>query len=409
MKNLVLAFVCIVSCTLVSAQTTKKEMAPGYYVVVGAYADTKESIAQQYVENLSKQGYTNAGYGFNTIRGMFFVYLNNYTTLKESLRQMAGARKEKFANAWVRVIPGVIGSSTPAEVMKPIPQSEIQKTQSPEEKAGTTQDLPVQHSAVEIAADSSLAGVRDNEEIKQYAHMTLGNTEVFLSLYNARNNRIVDGDVQVIDTERSRAIMKVKGNEYLILPDPKSKSGQLTLICDVFGYRKIQEEINYPTPLADTVKPYIELMGTTMVVNFDLVRYHTGDITPLYNVYFYNDAALMLPDSRYELNNLLQMMQENPKYRIRLHGHTNGNYHGKIMTIGEDKNFFSLKGAKESIGTAKELSEARAQVIKDFLVVNNIDASRVEVKAWGGKRPLYDKNNVNAKKNVRVEVEIVEE
>lgn len=409
MKNLVSAFLCFLSCTLVSAQTTKKEMVPGYYVVVGAYADTKESIAQQYAENLTKQGYTNAGYGFNTIRGMFFVYLNNYTTLKESLRQMAGARKEKFANAWVRVIPGDIGSSTPAAVMKPIAQSEIQKTQSPEEKAGTTQEPPVQHSAVEIAADSSLAGVRDNEEIKQYAHMTLGNTEVFLSLYNARNNRIVDGDVQVIDTERARAIMKVKGNEYLILPDPKSKSGQLTLICDVFGYRKIQEEINYPTPLADTVKPYIELMGTTMVVNFDLVRYHTGDITPLYNVYFYNDAALMLPDSRYELNNLLQMMQENPKYRIRLHGHTNGNYHGKIMTVGEDKNFFSLKGAKESIGTAKELSEARAQVIKDFLVENKVDPSRIEVKAWGGKRPLYDKNNVNAKKNVRVEVEITEE
>jgi len=384
-------------------------MAPGYYVVVGAYADTKETIAQQYAENLSKEGFATAGYGFNTIRGLYFVYLNNYTNLKESLRQMANARKGKFANAWVRVVPGDIGSSTPAEVMKPIAQSEIQKTQSPEEKKNATPEPPMQNSIVEMAADSSLAGVKDNEEIKQYAHMTLGNTEVFLSLYNARNNRIVDGEVQVIDAERSRPIMRVKGNEYLILPDPKSKSGQLTLICDVFGYRKIQEEINYPTPLADTVKPYIDLMGTTMVVNFDLVRYHTGDITPLYNVYFYNDAALMLPESRYELNNLLQMMQENPKYRIRLHGHTNGNYHGKIKTVGEDNNFFSLKGAKETVGTAKELSEARAQVIKDFLVTNNVDPSRVEVKAWGGKRPLYDKNNVNAKKNVRVEVEMIAE
>jgi outer membrane protein OmpA-like peptidoglycan-associated protein len=251
--------------------------------------------------------------------------------------------------------------------------------------------------------------VSDNEEIVQYPVMTLGNTEVFLSLYNARNNRIVDGDIDVIDTERSRLITKVKGNEYLVLPDPKSKSGQLSLICESFGYRKIQQEINYPLPLADTIKPHIDLMGTTLVINFDLVRYHKGDIGTLFNVYFYNDAALMLPESKYELNSLLQLMNENPNYRIRLHGHTNGNYSGKILSIGEDKNFFSLEGASQGIGTARDLSRNRAEVIRDYLISNGVDASRMEVKAWGGRRPLFDKNSTNAKRNVRVEVEILAE
>lgn len=239
--------------------------------------------------------------------------------------------------------------------------------------------------------------------------MTLGNTEVFLSLYNARNNRIVNGEVQVIDTDRSRLITNVKGNEYLVLPDPKSKSGQLTLVCESFGYRKIQQEINYPLPLADTVKNYIELMGTTLVIDFDLVRYHKGDIATLYNVYFYNDAALMLPESTYELNSLLQLMEENPKYKIRLHGHTNGNYHGRILSAGPEKKFFSLDGAHESTGSAKDLSYKRAEVIKDYLVSKGIDPMRMEIKAWGGKRPIYDKNSVNAKKNVRVEVEMLDE
>jgi outer membrane protein OmpA-like peptidoglycan-associated protein len=201
----------------------------------------------------------------------------------------------------------------------------------------------------------------------------------------------------------------VKGNEYLLLPDPKSKSGQLTLICEAFGYRKIQQEINYPLPLADTVKPYIDLMGTTLVINFDLVRYHKGDIATLYNVYFYNDAALMLPESKFELGSLLQLMSENPKYKIRLHGHTNGNYTGKILTVGPDKNFFSLDGAQQGMGSAKDLSRGRAEVIRDFLVSNGVNATRMEIKAWGGKRPIYDKNSINAKKNVRVEVEILEE
>jgi outer membrane protein OmpA-like peptidoglycan-associated protein len=239
--------------------------------------------------------------------------------------------------------------------------------------------------------------------------MTLANTEVFLSLYNARNNRIIDGDVQVIDTERSRQMTKVKGNEYLKLPDPKSKSGQLTLLCEVFGYRKLQEEINYPLPLADTVKPYVELWGTTLVITFDLIRYQVGDIAVLYNVFFYKDAAIMMPESKYELNNLLDMMKENPKYRIALHGHTNGNYHGKIISMGPSKDFFSLTGGTESLGTAKDLSEKRAEVIKEYLMQNGIDGSRIEVRSWGGKKPLYDKESVNAGKNVRVEVELLNE
>jgi flagellar motor protein MotB len=235
--------------------------------------------------------------------------------------------------------------------------------------------------------------------------MTLGNTEVFLSLFNVQNNRIVDGDVQVIDTERAKLLTKVKGNEYLLLPDPKSKSGQLTLICEAFGYRRVQQEINYPVPLADTVKPFIDLMGTTVVVKFDLMRYSIGDKVILYNVYFYNDAAVMAPESKYELNSLLQMMQERP-FKIILHGHTNGNYKGKIIGLGPDNNFFSLDGSINTIGSAKDLSRKRAETIKAYLVANGIDPSRIEAKAWGGKHPLYDKHSANAKKNVRVEVEI---
>jgi len=103
-------------------------------------------------------------------------------------------------------------------------------------------------------------------------------------------------------------------------------------------------------------------------------------------------------------------MKENEKYRIRLHGHSNGNHHGKIIRVGETKNFFSVaEDAKTSMGTAKELSEARAEVIKDYLVASGVEASRIEVKAWGGKKPIYDKHSVNAKKNIRVEVEIISE
>ncbi len=377
------------------------ELAPGYYVVVAAYAKARENVAQNYIEVLKLKGHRPL-YGYNSSRGLYFVYLKYYDNLKESLLDMKQVRaKGEFSDAWVRVVPGDI---LPKETATPTDAAPVVEVKS---APVAPQESP--SPAVPPTPDENQVEVTDNPEIVQHKVMTLGNTEVFLSLYNARNNRIIDGQVEVIDTDRSKLLTSVKGNEYLVLPDPKSKSGQLTLICESFGYRKIQQEINYPLPLADTVKPYIDLLGTTLVINFDLVRYHKGDIGTLFNVYFFNDAALMLPESKYELNSLLQLMNENPNYRIKLHGHTNGNYTGKIMTVGPDNNFFSLQGAVQGMGSAKDLSLARAQVIKSFLVSSGVDASRMEIKAWGGKRPLYDKNSTNAKKNVRVEVEILQE
>jgi outer membrane protein OmpA-like peptidoglycan-associated protein len=408
-----LSLIFLFVLTGANTQSTTNDLVPGYYVVVGAYADTKEEFAKRFVAALQAKG-TEAHYGFNSNRNLYYVYLKFFPTLKESLQHMTAVRRSgQFVDAWVRVVPGDI-KGAPVENTTVVQPDVKQAPVSESTNANTSETKAEEIKPVEVKTDSAVATVSyedviDNEEIKQFAKVTLGNTEVFLSLYNATNNRIVDGTVQVIDSDRSRQMVRAKGNEYLLLPDPKSGTGQLTLICDVFGYRKIQQELNYATPLADTVKPYIDLMGTTIVVNFDLVRYHRGDLATLYNVYFYNDASVMLPESKYELNSLLQLLQENPRYRIRLHGHTNGNYHGKVISLGPDKNFFSLKDAKESNGSSMELSRQRAEIIKEYLVTNGIDATRVEIKAWGGKHPLYDKHGVNAKKNVRVEVEMLDE
>jgi outer membrane protein OmpA-like peptidoglycan-associated protein len=435
MRTLTKSLFLVVFILCAKTGFSQSELPSGYYVVIAAYDDTREDFAKKYAEQLKASGHS-AKYGFNSSRNLFFVYLEYYTNLKESLLKMKETRKKvAFVDAWVRVVPGdiVVTSNQPvpksepavkeiaAAKESPVAESVSAPTPAPaaveekkteEKKTVETKVAEEQNTVAVQQPEPSVAGEtldEQYEKITQYKQMTLGNTEVFLSLFYGTKNRVVDGEVQVIDTERSRFITKVKGNDYLILPDPKSKSGQLTLTCEVFGYRKIQQELNYPLPLADTVKENIDLMGTTLVVSFDLVRYRKGDINTLYNVYFYNDAAIMMPESRYELNNLLQMLQDSPTTKIVLHGHSNGNYHGKILSLGPAKNFFTMEGAVQGMGTSKDLSEQRANTIKEYLIANGIAADRMGVKAWGGKRPIYDKNSVNAKKNVRVEVEIVEE
>lgn len=117
----------------------------------------------------------------------------------------------------------------------------------------------------------------------------------------------------------------------------------------------------------------------------------------------------MRPESRYEVNSLLDMMRENPKYKIKIHGHTNGKAAGRIIRVGESKNFFSLTDTREGYGSAKKLSEERARVIHDYLINEGIDAKRLHIKAWGGKRPVTDKLHALAHTNVRVEIEILED
>jgi outer membrane protein OmpA-like peptidoglycan-associated protein len=129
----------------------------------------------------------------------------------------------------------------------------------------------------------------------------------------------------------------------------------------------------------------------------------------MYNVYFFKDAAIMRPESRFEVNSLLDMLNENAKYRIRIHGHTNGGATGKIISKAKGSDsFFSLNETKEGFGSAKKLSQERAEIIKDYLVSKGVDPKRMVIKAWGGKRPIFDKHHSRAQENVRVEIEILE-
>jgi len=405
MKSFSLASLAVLLCfnCKVFAQHPK-ELPPGYYVVVAAFSPDREVLAENFTAGLTKKG-MDAKYGFNSERYYYYVYVKHSTKRQPCIEEMQQLRgKPEFSKTWVRK---VVPYKPPVGKMLSNVKAEDQ-TQEPALTTSAEVIPATDTNSVSIDPADTIV-VTDNPEIVQYEHMDLENTEVFLSLFNAANNRVVEGKVKVIDTEKSKLITEVNGNDYLHLPNPRTATGQITLVCEAFGYRKVQQEINYPMPMADTAKHYVDLMGTTFIVYFDLVRYYKGDIATLYQVFFYNDAAVMLPESKYELNTLLQMMQENPAYRIRLHGHTNGNYRGKIVLMGDNKDFFSLNGSKKTSGSAKDLSRARAEIIKDYLVTNGIDASRIEVKAWAGKRPIYDKHSANAKRNVRVEVEILED
>jgi outer membrane protein OmpA-like peptidoglycan-associated protein len=403
---------------LAQSAIAQAPLSSGYYVVVAAYKNTREAYASKYTDGLKAKGH-DAHYGLSKSGKLYLVYVHYDNDRIESLTEMKGERRKgEFPDAWVRVVKGD-------------PQSEVAKAEANKTSSNVTAALtqkenstaqpsevntpPVVQATSEKPAEPAPANVQETPVVTtppsepEKPKDEFQGAWAYLNLnYTTKNERIF-GEVELIDTDRARLIEKVKANRVVILPDPKSKTGQLTLVADVFGYRKVQHEIKYPLTIADTTQDFISAGDSALVITFDLIRYHRGDVQTLYNVYFYNDAVIMLPESKYELNSLVQMMQENPNYRIKLHGHSNGNHSGKILALGPDKNFFDMEGTVQGQGSAKELSGQRAGAIKEYLITNGIAADRVEVKAWGGKKPIFDKHSVNAKKNVRVEVEILKD
>ncbi len=288
---------------------------------------------------------------------------------------------------------GAVAAGTSPAVLDP-------QTSTPDgSKAETNTDpgsSPASTTAVAGVSGSGIGPVADPEE---------GSRNFVFQIFAEKDHQELSGDVDVLDVDRGRKVASYLANQNVIVK-PLNKSGNISFLCDVFGYRKMKVDINYnhPSETAGVVQ-----QGNQTVVPFALARLQKGDFSVMYNVYFFKDAGVMRPESRTEVYSLLAMMKENPKYRIRIHGHTNGNAHGKIISMGESKKFFALVDTKEGFGSAKRLSEERAKVIREYLINEGIDPGRMEIKAWGGKRPVEDKMSVKAQSNVRVEIEILDD
>jgi OmpA family len=398
----------------VSATNGQLDAKNSNYVVIGAFSIPKNAI--EFTENAKKQNYK-AEFAINPNRKLFYVYVlhtgDRKMAFDEANKLRAGS---PFDDTWVYT--GLLGEDMElgkGSDLNPITGEKITKIEAsdsnptsaltastisdtPEkivEEKGTTEIKTTAPPAVEPTQVSTVEEVEEGSKRFLFKIFTAGNKEI-------------QGDVDLMDLDKTkpRKMASYRGNEPVNVK-PANKSGNIALVCEVFGYRKIQTVTNFNEPQATEG---ITMEENKTVVPFELVRLKKGDYAVMYNVYFYKDAGIMRPESKYEVNSLLDMLKENPKYKIRIHGHTNGNAHGKVVSMGDSKNFFAITAdVKEGFGSAKKLSEERAKVIQSYLINQGVDPVRMQIKAWGGKKPVYEEDHALAQANVRVEIEILED
>ncbi|MCW5909965.1 MAG: OmpA family protein [Cyclobacteriaceae bacterium] len=387
-------------CTGKAVAQQKPHTDQSLYVVIGAFGIPKNAI--EFTANAQKQGYA-AQFELNAKRKLFYVYVLHTEDHRSAITEAIKLQKQSpYPDTWV--YKGLLGENPQVVKISEAEQKAIAQTLAQESEA-TAQPQP---DTVKQAA--AIAITEPKPETKTETKVAALDARTFLFRITALVDKdTLAGDVDVYDADaanKKRKAATYRGNDAVTVK-AINKTGNMMLECEIFGYRKLQLPVNFNSPESTDG---VTIVNDVVTVPFELVRLQKGDKAIMFNVYFYKDAAIMRPESRYEVNSLLEMMNENLKYKIMIHGHTNGNAAGKIISRGTSKNFFQLNADnKEGRGSAKKLSEERALLLKQFLVENGVNANRILVKAWGGNQPVYDVDHASAHANVRVEIEILED
>lgn len=293
----------------------------------------------------------------------------------------------------------------PADKKDQAPQEEPEKTKVNIEEmtnktAGfnKTPDLPKEQVGLntQTEAENSLGAA--DKSFYLYCNVTSSVTKLPVS-----------GTLQVVDLKKKNLVYNIQANKTQKVPLYNDGGRQKLLIADIFGYRKQDFDLNLDNIINDSTAGQVTIVDDTIVVNLEMQRLKKNDIAVAYNIFFYDDASVMLPKSTYELDQLLELMNENKNIKIKIHGHTNTSKLGKILYMEKgDQNFFRLTARnKETFGTAAQLSKKRAETIKYYLQSKRIAEGRIETEGHGGSKMLYSNTHPLAFKNKRVEIEIL--
>lgn len=218
------------------------------------------------------------------------------------------------------------------------------------------------------------------------------------------DGQFFNAPIHQVDLEGGRELGTFTPGTYVDMLRPVQNQ-PMTLVCGVFGYKMVEKIVDYNNPWL-TEDAYFDDAGA-WVIPYRLEKMERGDVSVMYNVAFYKDAVVMLPSSKGELDVLVNLMNENPDYVIRVHAHCNGKNSRKIISLGDQLNYFDVTGASEIKGSAKLLTNLRGEAVKSYLVANGIDEKRIKTFGWGGAEMLVDENHLNAKINDRIEIEIL--
>lgn len=157
-----------------------------------------------------------------------------------------------------------------------------------------------------------------------------------------------------------------------------------TLVADTLKL-DLQEEKNQQVTYTLIVPSIQKIVDTTIIpVYADTIIPPAEKIKQV--IYFATNISAIGPASKNELREIIALAQKDSAVQIRIDGHADGSGSEKINT---------------------QLSQVRANSVKEYLIARGVDAARIKVQAFGSTQPIASNDTEAGKsKNRRVEIRV---
>lgn len=201
---------------------------------------------------------------------------------------------------------------------------------------------------------------------------------------NNETKQVIEAEITVIAMENNikKNIVSTKNEGFELA---LTNHNPLVVIVEKLGYQPYKDTIyNFDTAIKIALNPL-----------------RVGEKIVMHKIYFHPNTAVLKSTSKEELEKLLSFVNENESYQLEIQGHTNGN-----RKIKKDKKNVNLDEEWNFSGSAKELSQLRAEKIKSFLEENGVAKNKLLAKGYGGDKMIINnpKNMKEAMMNIRVEI-----
>ncbi len=377
---------------LMSSLGAQAQSQTNYYVTIGVFAKLDNAV--RYTNKANQNGF-NAQYAIHPRQKWNYVYLLQTTDKRKAYAFVIRLRADtEYKDAWV--FTGTLGEGQAVVVEeKPVEKPVEEK---PVEEKPVVVIAPVVTDSVKVVEEKP---VEEKPIITPEVKKPSGKPFLF-KFENRENGEPVSGVVHVQESANATRYQEFKANEIVYLEAPKNARGNYVIVTQAAGFQPQSFIVNYQEP-----SPEKGSEGEA-ILPIELSKAKRGDYVDFTNVRFFRNSAILEPISQNELDGLVDLMNESPGYKIRVHGHCNGTQDREGSVLGTSTNYFALDPSKNKIGrfSAKELTTERAATVKAYLVSQGISASRIDVKGDGGKIPLYPSGGTLAQYNDRVEIEI---
>ncbi|PKK36882.1 hypothetical protein BWI96_08270 [Siphonobacter sp. SORGH_AS_0500] len=233
---------------------------------------------------------------------------------------------------------------------------------------------------------------------KKEAGSTIPPLTVLISgqVYDATTKEVIDGRIVLQKPGAKNDTLKTISSTGVYRKNVKPATYQVTVIAP--GYEPATATVTVKEnavekdfylratgakpAAAEVTPPPVE--PTPKEAPAEELKAEVGAKVELKNILFETGKADLLPESIEGLTQVVEWLKANPTVEIRLEGHTDA--------IGDSK-------------ANMKLSIDRVTTVKQYLVNNGIEASRIETQGFGDTKPLVNStNDQQRRQNRRVEL-----